>query len=404
MAVDLSVDFAGVKFVNPFVVAASPSSDRLELVGRSFEAGWAGSVLKTTSVEKEAVDLVFPIMAGVEVEEKRLGGLFNIDLISERHIDEIEKDIRILKKEFPDRVVIGSIMASSREDWVELVRRLEDAGADIIECSMSCPQGEGGSIPVADPVLTEKVTRWIKEAARRAPVCVKLTPNVTDIVAVARAAQAGGADALCAIDTVKALAGVDLETEEPLPSVGGKSTWGGLSGPAIKPIALGCVAELAQNVPLPIAGVGGITTWADAAEFILLGATTLQLCTAVMKYGFGIIEELCEGLAFYLERKGLSTVAQLRGRTLSRLVPHEELSRAYKAVSSIDHSMCQKDGLCVVACRDGAYGAITLGPDRLPLVDEEKCRGCGLCTAVCPVPGCIKLRPVAGGDGRKGRL
>lgn len=403
MAVDLSVDFAGVKFINPFAIAASPSSDRLELVGRSFEAGWAGSVLKTTSVEKEPVDLVFPIMAGLEVEEKRLGGLFNIDLISERHIDEIEKDIRILKKEFPDRVVIGSIMASSREDWVELVRRLEDAGADLIECSMSCPQGEGGSIPVADPALTEKVTRWIKEAARRVPVSVKLTPNVTDIVAVARAAQAGGADALCAIDTVKALVGVDLETEEPLPSVGGKSTWGGLSGPAIKPIALGCVAELAQNVPLPIAGVGGITTWTDAAEFILLGATTLQVCTAAMKYGFGIIEELCEGLAFYLERKGLSAVTQLRGRSLSKLVPHEELSRAYRAVSSIDHSLCQKDGLCVVACRDGAYSAISLGPDRLPVVDEEKCRGCGLCTAVCPVPGCVKLRPVAGGNGR-GRL
>lgn len=397
MAVDLTVDFAGVKFINPFIVAASPSSDRLELVGRSFEAGWAGSVLKTTSVEKEPVDLVFPIMAGMDVENKRLGALFNIDLISERHIDEIEKDIRVLKKEFPDRVVIGSIMASSQADWVELVRRLEDSGADMIECSMSCPQGEGGSIPVADPVLTDRVTRWIKEAARRVPISVKLTPNVTDVVEIARAAERAGADALVAIDTVKALVGVDLETEEPLPSVGGKSTWGGLSGPAIKPIALGCVAELATNVSLPISGVGGITSWADAAEFILLGATTLQVCTAIARYGFEMVEELCEGLSFYLEKKGLTRVEQLRGRSLSRLVPHEELSRAYRAVSTVNREMCQKCDVCVVACRDAGYQAITPGADRVPVIDEEKCRGCGICTAVCPVPGCLRLRPRANG-------
>lgn len=397
MKKNLAIDFCGLKFINPFTVAASPPSDSREKVERAFKAGWAGAVFKTTSVESEPVDLVYPMMAGLSYRGKRHAAFYNIDLISERHIDQIESDIRYFKQKYPDRVLIGSIMASSRKDWVELVERLEDAGADMIECSMSCPQGEGdGTIPAADPGLTRQVTTWIKEASKKnTPIIVKLTPNVTDIVAIAKAAKEGGADAICAIDTVKGLAGIDLDTLEPILSVNGKSTWGGLSGPAIKPIALSCISELAQNVNLPIAGVGGITTWNDAAEFLLLGSSTLQVCTAIMRYGYEMIDDLCEGLLNYMEEKNFSSIDEMIGRSLNLLVEHDKLDRSCKVISSINKDLCLKDNACYLACRDGGYQAISINAGDVPSIDEEKCRGCGVCLSVCPMPGCMKLKKVA---------
>lgn len=396
MANKLAVDFCGLKFINPFTVAASPPSDSREKVERAFEAGWAGAVFKTTSVESEVVDLVYPMMAGLSYKEKRHAAFYNIDLISERHIDEIESDISYLKQKYPDRILIGSIMASSRKDWTELVERLEKAGADMIECSMSCPQGEGdGTIPAADPDLTKEVTRWIKEACKKTtPIIVKLTPNVTDIVAIAKAAKEGGADAICAIDTVKGLAGINLDTLEPVLSVNGKSTWGGLSGPAIKPIALSAVSEIASSIDLPIAGVGGITTWNDAAEFLLLGSSTLQVCTAIMRYGYEMIDDLREGLINYMEEKNFNSIREMVGRSLNLLVEHDDLDRSCKVVSSINKDWCLKDNVCYIACRDGGYKAISINSGDVPSIDEEKCRGCGVCLSVCPVPGCMELKRV----------
>lgn len=390
---DLSIDFCGRHFVNPFTVAASPPSDNRARVGRAFEAGWGGAVFKTTSVESEVVDLVYPMMGALSYKDRRHAAFYNIDLISERHIDEICADIRYLKGKFPDRMVIGSIMAGSRAEWEELVSKLEAAGADMIECSMSCPQGEGdGTIPVNDPALTREVTGWIKAALTKdTPIIVKLAPIVTDLSAIGFAAKEGGADALCAIDTVRGFPGIDLDTLEPKLSVRGKSTFAGMSGPAVKPVAMACIAELAQNVGLPVAGVGGLTTWQDAAEFLLLGASNLQVCTAIMRYGFEIVTDLKAGLANYMAEKGFRSLGDMVGKCLGTFAEHEQLDRKIKQISSINPDTCIGCNSCYIACRDGGYNAIELGSER-PVIDAEKCRGCGVCQSVCPVEGCMVLK------------
>lgn len=390
---DLSIDFCGRHFVNPFTVAASPPSDNRARVERAFKAGWGGAVFKTTSVESEVVDLVYPMMGALSYKDRRHAAFYNIDLISERHIDEICADIRYLKGKFPDRMVIGSIMAGSRAEWEELVSKLEAAGADMIECSMSCPQGEGdGTIPVNDPALTREVTGWIKAALTKdTPIIVKLAPIVTDLSAIGFAAKEGGADALCAIDTVRGFPGIDLDTLEPKLSVRGKSTFAGMSGPAVKPVAMACIAELAQNVGLPVAGVGGLTTWQDAAEFLLLGASNLQVCTAIMRYGFEIVTDLKAGLANYMAEKGFRSLGDMVGKCLGTFAEHEQLDRKIKQISSINPDTCIGCNSCYIACRDGGYNAIELGSER-PVIDAEKCRGCGVCQSVCPVEGCMVLK------------
>ena len=387
---DLSVDFCGKRFINPFSIAASPPSDRRERIERAFEAGWAGAVFKTTSVEEEPVHLAYPIMSACA--GKGLGAYGNIDLISERHINEICSDIRYLKERYPDRILIGSIMARNRGEWELLVSELENAGADMIECSMSCPQGDGsGVIPVTDPGMTKEVTGWIRDARRKdTPIIVKLTPMVANLTEIAAAAKDGGADAICAIDSVPGYCGIDLNTMLPKLSVGGKSTYCGISGPAVKPVALACVSELARTVGLPIAGVGGICNWEDAAEFLLLGAGTLQLCTAVMRNGFGIIGALLSGLDRYMGEKGFSRISDMIGKCLDTFEDHEKLDRATKRTAVRDPELCIGCGKCFTACENNGYGAIRM-EGKQPIIDSEKCRGCGFCTLACPVEGCLTI-------------
>ena len=398
--VDLGVDFCGVHFDSPFLLAASPCTDDQEMIARAFQAGWAGAVLKTTSVEGTPVDLVYPMIVGLDHEEKRAFGLGNIDLISHHHIDLIEERIRALKKEYPKKVVAASMMAATREDWVGVARRLSQAGADLIECSFSCPQGTLGSKPGfmlgQDPRLAGEVTAWVKEGAGDTPVVIKITPQVADVVEIARAVKEGGADGICASNTIPSLMGIDLESFVPYPQVDGKTTYSGLSGPAIKPITLRVIAEIARHIDIPITGTGGASDWRDAAEFMLVGARTVQFCTAPMHYGYRIIEHLKDGLERYLRSKRMRAPAELVGRSLPHIASHEELSRGKKMISRIDPQLCIKDDLCYLACRDGGHQAIELGEDRIPIMDDEKCVGCGLCLAVCPVPGCLHLEEASG--------
>ena len=392
---DLSYDFLGIRLENPFLLAAGPSSDNLDMLRRAFSMGWAGAIWKTTSVEGTRVDLAYPMITGYTQEGKRLFGLGNIDLISEHHIDVVEQGIRALKEEFPTKLVAASIMAGRKEDWQRLVERLEKAGADLIECSFSCPQGNIGEDPgkmLAQSVgATELTTRWVKEATHRVPVAIKITPHVTDIVDIARAVKRGGADAITASNSVQALMGVDIRTFVPFPQLDGKSTYSGLTGPAIKPITLRTIAEIARNVPIPILGTGGAATWSDAVEFMAVGAGCVEFCTVVMHYGFRVVDDLISGMSHYLDEMGFSSVTDIVGKALPHIVMHDDLPRRVMK-SHIDERTCIRCDLCYVACRDGGHMAIDQRESRLPAVAVERCVGCGLCQQVCPVEDCITMR------------
>jgi dihydropyrimidine dehydrogenase (NAD+) subunit PreA len=292
------------------------------------------------------------------------------------------------------------------------VKRSADCGADGIELNFGCPHGmceRGmGSAVGQNPEVTETIVGWAMEAAT-IPVIVKLTPNITNVVYAARAAKRAGADAISLINTINSITNVNLDTLVPEPYVAGKSSHGGYCGPAVKPIALNMVHSCAADpeVGLPISGIGGIGTWRDAAEFVALGSTSLQVCTAIMHYGFRIVEDMKDGLSAYLDSKGMRSLADLRGRAVPQVGDWKHLDLHYKRVASIDYEKCIGCNLCHIACEDGAHQCIDLidstpyglGPGRVPgkpvpKVRQDDCVGCNLCSIVCPVDDCITMMPV----------
>ncbi|MBI4862255.1 MAG: NAD-dependent dihydropyrimidine dehydrogenase subunit PreA [Candidatus Riflebacteria bacterium] len=401
---NLAIDFCGIKAPNPFWLSSSPVSNCGEMVARAFEAGWGGVVWKSlVLVEDKPLVNVTPRLASIDFEEKKLVGLMNIELATDRPLSVNLTEMKEIKRRFPDRALVASIMAQAeKEPWQELARRVEAVGVDGLELNFSCPHGMPemgmGKAIGQIPELVEKITGWVKAVAKT-PVIVKLTPDVSDITLPARAAKKGGADALAAINTIASIIGVDLDTLVPRPFVAGRSAMGGFSGPAVKPIALRCVAQMAMDrqIGLPISGMGGLSTWQDAAEFILLGSTSVQVTTAIMKSGYRIVEDLIDGLSNWMDEKGFKTVQEIVGRSLQYFSAVESLSRQYRVVSSVDHGTCEKCDLCYIACLDGGHQAIALDPKRLPIVDEKKCTGCGLCCLVCPVWNCVRMKQVGTG-------
>jgi dihydropyrimidine dehydrogenase (NAD+) subunit PreA len=393
---DLSIEFAGLKCMNPFMLASAPPTAKGEMIQRAFESGWAGAITKTIALEP-AVD-VRPRLARLAMG-KRTIGLENIELISQRELDVWVKDIEEIKRHYPDHILFASLMgAVEREEWHSLIKQVEEAGVDGLELNFGCPHGmpeKGmGSVQGQDPAIAGDITRWAKEIAT-VSVMVKLTPNVTDIVHIGQGCESAGADAISAINTVSALIGVDLDRLEPLPSVGGASAFGGYSGPGVKPIGLRCIAQLAKGTGLPLSGIGGVANWQDAAEYILVGASTVQVCTAAMFKGYGIVEKMKKGLSTYMEEKGFRSVDAMRGQILPKITAHEELDFEHKVVAAIDEDLCTKCGLCHAACLDGGWQAIAMeSRDDYPRVMVERCDGCSLCTHVCPVEGCITMLPL----------
>jgi len=392
--VDLAVEYCGLKFVNPFILASAPPSDSYEMVRKAFQVGWAGAVLKTTSLEDYVVNIAYPCISGVK-QGGNLIGLGNIDNISEFHMDKMETAVRLLKEEFPDRIVATSIWGTTRESWEILTQRSIDAGADYLEVSMSCPTDspvEGMHAMIGQiPEEAQRVVRWVVEAAdNRLPIVPKLTGDVTDIVAIARAVKEVGASALCAVDSRHGMIGIDLDSLVPIPNIQGKGTFGGMVGAFLKPFELRILASLGMGQDLKVAASGGATTWEDAAEYVAAGATLIQVCTAIMLYGFDIINDLKEGLADYLESKDMRSVTELIGAALPNIVPQSELNPIKHAVAVVDKSRCTKCGQCQVACDDGGHQAYLLDQNGYYEVDREKCYGCGLCPDLCPVE-CISL-------------
>jgi dihydropyrimidine dehydrogenase (NAD+) subunit PreA len=406
---DLAIDFAGIKSPNPFWVASGPPSNTAHQAHRAFEAGWGGVVWKTIG---DPIVNVASRYSALNLGGMRMVGFNNIELISDRSPETNFREIAEVKRRWPKHAVIASLMVDTRDRWHEFVKRSADCGADGIELNFGCPHGmceRGmGSAVGQNPDVAETIVGWVMEAAT-IPVIVKLTPNITNVVYAARAAQRAGADAISLINTINSITNVNLETLVPEPFVAGRSSHGGYCGPAVKPIALNMVHSCAADpeVNLPISGIGGIGSWKDAAEFVALGASTLQVCTAIMHYGFRIVEDMTDGLSAYLDSKGMRSLADLRGRAVPQVGNWQQLDLHYQRVARIDYDKCIGCNLCHIACEDGAHQCIDLvdptpyglGPGRVPgkpvpKVREDDCVGCNLCSIVCPVDGCITMTPV----------
>jgi len=419
---DLSIDFAGIKSPNPFWLASAPPTNSGEQVMRAFDLGWGGAVWKTLG---EPIVDTSSRFGSLDVNGTRMVGFNNIELITDRPLEVNLREIREVKRRYPDRAVIVSLMVESKEDWREIIRRTVDTGVDGIELNFGCPHGmceRGmGSAVGSEPDVLRTVAGWAVEYSS-IPVLVKLTPNIGDILEAGVPAVEAGVHGLSLINTIKSLIGVDLDHFVPYPVVGNRSTNGGYCGPAVKPIALHMVAALARDprITVPISGIGGIATWRDAAEFIALGSTSVQVCTAVMHYGFRIVEDMIDGLSNYLDEKGMKSVNELRGRALPAFVEWGELDLNYKVVARVDAEKCIGCNLCYVACRDTAVHCIHNVDEPLAAghlastrdaalataqardihavwVDETECIGCNLCSAVCPVHQCITMVDVTRG-------
>ncbi len=411
---DLSSNFIGISSPNPFWLASAPPTDKAYNVERAFEAGWGGVVWKTLGeAGPPVVNVNGPRYGAWHGDNRRLMGLNNIELITDRDLDINLEEITRVKKNWPDRAMIVSIMVPCEEEaWQKILPLVAQTGADGIELNFGCPHGMSergmGAAVGQVPEYVGMVAKWCKENYDR-PVIVKLTPNITDIRQPARSALENGADAVSLINTINSIIGVDLDAMAPNPHTDGKGSHGGYCGPAVKPIALNMVAEIARDpvtAHLPISAIGGIQTWRDAAEFIALGAGNVQVCTAVMTYGFKIVEEMIDGLSHWMDEKGYQTIDDFVGMAVPNVVNWERLNLNYITKAVIDQDMCIKCGRCHIACEDTSHQAITLevnGERRFEVIDEE-CVGCNLCVNVCPVEGCITLEPMTSGtDPRTGK-
>ncbi len=430
--VDLTIDFCGVPAPNPFWLASGPPSNSEYQVRRAFEAGWGGVVWKTIS--NEPVVNVSSRYGAIDYDGQKVVGLNNIELITDRTLGDNLREIGNIKRDFPNHAVFVSLMvASQREAWHEIVKQTEDAGADGLELNFGCPHGMSergmGSAVGQVPEYTRMITEWVKEVART-PVMVKLTPNITDIRAIGRAAKEGGADAISLINTLNSIMGIDLDTLHPRPQVRGYGSHGGYCGPAVKPIALHMVSRIAADpeIRLPISGIGGIQAWQDAAEHMLLGATSVQVCTAVMHYGFRIVDGFISGMSNWMREKGYTSCRDFIGGSAARIRDWGELDLSYKVVAEIDPDKCINCGVCYIACEDGCHQSIkreqvserefrrrhktrtfVSGPRQYThgagagyvnvyTVDQDTCVGCNMCSLVCPVDGCITMKEVDTGQ------
>src|SRR5271166_1719083 len=398
---DLRTDFLGVKSPNPFWLASAPPTDRKVNVERAFRAGWGGVVWKTLGEAGPPIVNVSGARYGaIHGPDRRVIALNNIELITDRDLEINLEEIKEVKRAWPDRALVVSLMVPCDEtSWRTILGRVEETECDGVELNFGCPHGMSergmGSAVGQVPECVEMLPRWCT-AHTRMPVIVKLTPNITDIRNPARAANNGGADAVSLINTINSIMGIDLDQMTPDVAIDGKGTHGGMCGPAVKPIALSMVSEIARDPGmrgLPISAIGGIITWRDAAEFIALGAGTVQVCTAAMTYGFKIVQEMATGLSDYMDAKGYATIEDFRGRAVPSITDWQHLNLNYVAKAEINQDLCIQCGRCHIVCEDTSHQAIFAHLDgkRRFVVNDAECVGCNLCVLVCPVEGCIEL-------------
>ena len=385
--IDLSTSICGVKLENPFLLSSSIVGSNYEMCKRALESGWAGISVKTISLMQ--IDESSPRFSTLKMCDKKFLGFKNIEQLSEHSVEENIEMIKKLKKEFPNKVIIASIMGRDENEWKYLTDEVTKANADLIELNFSCPNmkhdGTGSAVG-QNPELVEKITRIVKEKTD-IPVLAKMTPNITDMCVPALAAKNGGADGISAINTIKCITNVDIDTLVPEPQVNGKSSLGGYSGRAVKPIALRYISEMTTNPKLDnlyYSGMGGIYTWKDAVEFILLGCSSVQLTTSIMEYGYRIIDDLILGLKIYMKEKNYKKVSDFIGLSKSNLIKNDELDKDTIEFPKFNYDRCIGCGRCYLSCMDGGHQAIKFGEDRKPYLNGKKCVGCQLCKLVCP--------------------
>lgn len=385
---DLSTNVCGVPLENPFMLSSSVVASSYEMCAKAFRSGWAGVSYKTICnfPQHEAS----PRFSSIFNHSNSFCGFKNIEQLSDHSVEENTEVFRRLKDEFPTKVIIASIMGRNEEEWTYLASKCQEAGADVIECNYSCPNMENrelGSTIGQDPVLVERFTAAVRRGTSL-PILVKPTPNVADMVPIAIAARNGGADGISAINTIYSITGVDIKTFVAEPQVHGHSIVGGYSGQAVKPIALRFISDLSRSPELEgmaISGMGGIESWVDALEFIALGASSLQVTTAVMQYGYRIVEDMISGLKYYMKAMSFRDIPSIVGISGKTVVEHDELERDTVLFPHFKLEQCIGCGRCSIACYDGGHQAIAFDETtRKPRLVGSKCVGCHLCRLVCP--------------------
>ncbi|NNF98822.1 MAG: NAD-dependent dihydropyrimidine dehydrogenase subunit PreA [Desulfobacteraceae bacterium] len=395
--IDLSIEFLGKTFKNPFLLSSSPVSNSAEMVARSFDAGWSGVVFKTLNSDRLPIIHPSPRMNSYHYGDKRLVGLQNVEQISDRPLKDNLVDFLYLKKHYPDHILISSIMGFSNDEWAYLAKASEDNGADMLELNFSCPhmciEGTGHHVGKAFDLI-EKFTATVKSTVS-IPIIAKMTPNITDMNEPAMYAKNGGADAISAINTVSGISEIGLDDLVPKPNVFGVGAVSGTSGPAIKPIGLHFIADMAKcdDLALPLSGIGGIETWVDALEYILLGSSTIQVTTGIIHYGYRIVEDMIEGLSDFMREKGIARVQDLVGRALENVKTTNHFDLDRQGISQYDLDRCVGCGQCYTVCMDAAGQALEWdAKNRRPRLIEEKCLSCMICSFVCPVPDLITFK------------
>lgn len=386
--VSLETDFCGFHLENPFLLSSSVVGSNYEMVAKAFDMGWGGVCFKT--VCKFIPDEVSPRFSTLTKEDTRMIGFKNAEQTSTHTLEENLEFFRELKRDYPSKLLIASIMGQDEEEWEYLARVCDESGADILELNFSCPQMVGenlGSDVGTNVELVKKFTAAVRRGTKK-PILAKMTPNITDMTVPARAALESGADGIALINTVKSIMNIDLNSFISEPKVDGKSCVSGYSGKAVKPIALRFTADLEKDPEIsgkPISAMGGIENYIDAAEFMSLGAGTIQVTTAVMEYGYRIVEDMIEGMKDYLAKAGMKSINELIGKALPQIVSSDELNRSTIEFPKFDRETCISCGRCVISCFDGGHQALVLDEKtKKPIMNPKKCVGCQLCMLVCP--------------------
>lgn len=384
----LQTDFCGIPLENPFLLSSSVVASTYDMCARAFEAGWAGAAFKT--ICSFDIHEASPRYFSISGDNGDIIGFKNIEQLSGHTVQEDMEILKNLKKNYPSKFILASIMGKDEADWQEVAKACEESGADALELNFSCPNmmdTDLGSAIGQVPELVERFTALVRQSVR-IPVIAKLTPNVESMKPAAMAAKRGGADGLAAINTIKSIMGINPHTYVSAPAVHGMSAVGGYSGNAVRPIALRFIMELTQDPELKdmyISGMGGIETWMDALEFLLLGSGSVQVTTAVMQYGYRIIEDLKAGLNYYLTEKGFDNVRALKGLSLDFVSDTTDvIERGSVLLPRFQREKCIGCGRCVISCMDGGHQALRMSADRKPILDGKRCVGCHLCRLVCP--------------------